>query len=93
MRVSELLDPSQRVHRFTVLGLNEPGVRPAGHPRLGRLVVGTKGTGSSPDFNVAREPERGLPLCPFAASLLVPRVMRVWQGIVRACAPLPGEVG
>ena len=61
MGALELLDPSQRVHRFTVLGLNEPGVRPAGHPRLGRLVVGTKGTGSSPDFNVAREPERGLP--------------------------------
>jgi hypothetical protein len=36
-----------------LLGLNEPGVRLAG-----RLVVGTKGTGSSPDLTVAREPER-----------------------------------
>ena len=52
--------------KAAVLGLNEPGVRPAGHPRLGRLVVGTKGTGSSPDLTVAREPERRSTPLPFS---------------------------
>jgi hypothetical protein len=34
---------------------------------LGRLVVGTKGTGSSPDLTVAREPERRSTPLPFSS--------------------------
>ena len=55
--------------------------------------LGPREPGRAPTLPLPESLSAGLPLCPFPAGLLVPRVMRVWQGIVRACAPLPGDVG